>query len=105
MNVKTNKYLLACVLSVFSILSMAQNRQGNIVEYFGKEKVEEINEGKVIHIFKEGLILKLRRFGMNSSSTPKNPVYSKFLLENNPKIKEGTKFIKMQQAITSPGIK
>ena len=87
---------LALFLNILIPLSLCigQNRQGNIVEYFGKEKVEEIHEGKVIHIFKEGLILKLRRFGMNSNSTPKNPVYARFLLEDDLEIQEGSGFIK-----------
>jgi hypothetical protein len=75
--------MLSCALSG----SAQESKQGNIVEYFGKEKVEEINEGAVKHIFKEGLILKIRSFGFNSSSTPKNPVYAKFLLENPKEIK------------------
>ena len=86
-------YLLAFVFIFSIIITEAQNQQGNIVEYFGKEKVEEINEGKVIHIFKDGFILKLRRMGINSGSTPKAPVYSKFLLENSTNIKEGNSFI------------
>ena len=77
-------FILACAISV-----SAQNRQGNIVEYFGKEKVEEINEGTVKHIFKEGLALKIRSFGSNSGSTPRNPVYSKFLLEDTKEIRAG----------------
>lgn len=89
-----NKAYLLTFLFIFSfIITEAQNQQGNIVEYFGKEKVEEINEGKVIHTFKDGLILKLRRMGMNSGSTPKTPVYSEFLLENSTNIKEGKTFI------------
>jgi len=72
------KYVARILLYVFIIAGAisvsAQSRQGNLVEYFGKEKVEEISEGTVKHIFKEGLILKIRSFGFNSSSTPKNPV-------------------------------
>ena len=81
--------ILLCIhLSLF-----AQNKQGNIVEYFGKEKVEEIQEGLVIHIFKEGLLLKMRSLFFNSSSTPKDPVYAKFLLDNSGEIKEGQHFV------------
>ncbi len=43
------------LLAVF-MPSMAQ-KEGNIVEYFGREVVEEINEGSVIHVFNEGLLL------------------------------------------------
>ncbi len=72
---------LTCFFFLLGItLSISQNRQGNIVEYFGKEKVEEIREGKVIHVFKEGLLWGTRRFGFNSSTTPKDPVFSKILL-------------------------
>ena len=84
--------LFACILTG-TISVSAQNRQGNIVEYFGKEKVEAVHEGAVTHIFKEGLILKIRSFGLNSSSTPKNPVYSRFLLEDAIEIKAGDAFI------------
>jgi len=87
------KILLYVFILAGAISVSAQSRQGNIVEYFGKEKVEEINEGTVKHIFNEGLILKIRSFGFNSSSTPKNPVYSKFLLEDPKDIKAGDAFI------------
>ena len=90
------KYVARVLLYVFIIAGAisvsAQSRQGNLVEYFGKEKVEEISEGSVKHIFKEGLILKIRSFGFNSSSTPKNPVFSKFLLEDPKEIKAGDSF-------------
>ena len=90
------KYVARILLYVFIIAGAisvsAQSRQGNLVEYFGKEKVEEISEGSVKHIFKEGLILKIRSFGFNSSSTPKNPVFSKFLLEDPKEIKAGGSF-------------
>jgi pimeloyl-ACP methyl ester carboxylesterase len=87
------KKLLYVLILVVTTSVFGQNRQGNLVEYFGKEKVEEINEGTVKHIFKDGLILKIRSFGFNSSSTPKNPVYSKFLLEDLKEIKAGDVFI------------
>ena len=84
---KTLLYVLtiSITLSVYG----QESKQGNIVEYFGKEKVEEINEGTVKHIFREGLILKIRSFGFNSSSTPKNPVYAKFLFKDPKKINAG----------------
>jgi pimeloyl-ACP methyl ester carboxylesterase len=87
------KTLLYVFILAVAISVSAQSRQGNLVEYFGKEKIEEINEGTVKHIFKEGLILKIRSFGFNSSSTPKNPVYSKFLLEDPQEIRAGDAFI------------
>jgi len=91
--IKSVAKILLYVFIVTSTISVsAQSKQGNLVEYFGKEKVEEINEGTVKHIFKEGLILKIRSFGFNSSSTPKNPVYSKFLLEDPKEIKAEDSF-------------
>jgi pimeloyl-ACP methyl ester carboxylesterase len=35
---------------------------GNIVEYFGRETVEEIEEGNVVHVFSKGLFLPIDRF-------------------------------------------
>ena len=87
------KYHLLSFLIGVSFSISGQNRQGNIVEYFGKEKVEEVNEGKVVHVFKDGLLLKMRSFGFNSSSTPKNPVFAKFLLENTDEIKAEQLFV------------
>ncbi len=87
------KVLLYVFILAGAISVSAQNRQGNLVEYFGKEKVEEINEGIVRHIFKKGLIMKIRSFGFNSNSTPKNPIYSRFLLEDPNEIKAGDSFI------------
>jgi len=87
-----NTFLILLFL-ISSNLTLAQEKRGNIVEYFGKEKVEDINEGKVIHVFKEGLILKIPSIGFNSSSTPKTPVYARFLLDRPAEIKEGTVYI------------
>ncbi len=88
---KTLLYVL--IISISLSASAQESKQGNIVEYFGKEKVEEINEGSVKHTFREGLILKIRSFGFNSSSTPQNPVYAKFLLEEQNEINAGDPFI------------
>ncbi len=49
-------------LSAVCMTSFAQ-KQGNIVEYFGREVVEEINEGAVIHVFREGLLLPVASRG------------------------------------------
>ena len=87
------KYLLIGAFVLVVNLCFAQNKKGNIVEYFGKEKVEAVNEGKVTHIFREGLMLKLERFGMNSNTAPKNPVYARFFLEENIAAKDGVEFI------------
>jgi predicted esterase len=47
------------VTLIFLAIFMASQAQkdGNIVEYFGREVVEEINEGAVVHIFSKGLLL------------------------------------------------
>ncbi len=45
---------IACLVITTTKVS-AQQREGNIVEYFGKEKVNDVSEGEVIHLFKEGL--------------------------------------------------
>ena len=73
--VKTNIFLtvMLCMIVQFSI--QAQQKTGNLVEYFGKEKVNEINEGDLMHIFKNALFLKLPSFNFNSSSFPKDPVF------------------------------
>jgi uncharacterized membrane protein len=63
MNKTTSKVvyiLFICMLS--NTLLFAQNKQGNIVEYFGKEKVDDINEGQLIHTFNKGLVLGQNRF-------------------------------------------
>ena len=65
----------------------SQQKTGNIVEYFGKEKVEEINEGKVLHVFRNGLALKIQDFTFNSSSFPKDIVFEKFLMRLLPNLK------------------
>ena len=62
-------------------LGQDRQRQGNIVEYFGKEKVEDINEGQLVHVFLRGLVLgRPRSFGMaQSTSTPVDEVMARFL--------------------------
>ena len=82
--------VLVLTLALFTItISTAQDRQGNIVQYFGKEKVEEIWEGELIHVFTEGLILSQERFFLNSNTTPKDPVVGNILLNPDYTIKEG----------------
>lgn len=49
--------LLLLVTALFSLTSSAQ-KTGNIVEIFGKEKIENTSEGTVIHTFSEGLVLR-----------------------------------------------
>ena len=50
------------LILLITTVQFAQEKTGNIVEYFGKEKVEDIHEGTVRHIFKEGLILRIQTF-------------------------------------------
>lgn len=57
-------------------------KTGNIVEYFGKEKINEVSEGKVVHVFETGLALKVQNFGFESESFPKDPVFNRFLFDN-----------------------
>ncbi|WP_242202957.1 carboxylesterase family protein [Aestuariivivens insulae] len=78
-HIKTLKVVL--VVLFFSFVLNAQQKTGNIVEYFGKEKVNTIEEGKLLHVFKTGLALKVQNFGFNSSSFPKDPVFNRFLME------------------------
>ena len=67
---KIDSFRLQLIISLFfiPIVLFAQNKTGNIVEYFGKEKVEKITEGDVVHVFKNGLSLKVPNFNFNSSS-------------------------------------
>ena len=76
-NIKISVAILFLLIQCFTY---AQQKTGNLVEYFGKEKVEEINEGKLLHVFKKGLALKIQDFNFNSSSFPKEPVFEKFLI-------------------------
>ncbi len=72
--------IILCLCFVPSIV-LAQQKTGNIVEYFGKEKVNDIKEGQLLHVFKTGLALKIQSFNFNSSAFPKDQVFSKFLNE------------------------
>jgi pimeloyl-ACP methyl ester carboxylesterase len=49
--------MLLLVFAAISLSSSAQ-RTGNIVEIFGKEKIENTSEGTVIHTFSDGLVLR-----------------------------------------------
>jgi pimeloyl-ACP methyl ester carboxylesterase len=83
------------IISIFIVfllaihVSFAQDRQGNIVEYFGKEKVESIEEGSVLHVFMDGLVLGNSRFSFNNENIPTNPIFSKALNNSGFKIFEG----------------
>jgi len=93
MSTVKNKIIPLAVLFFFvSLTFYAQQKTGNIVEYFGKEKVNEINEGKLLHVFKKGLAVKIQNFSFNSSTFPKDPVFKEFLLNSSVKISEGQVF-------------
>jgi hypothetical protein len=57
MNAFLKKGIPATLVLLAVYLTSPAQKEGNIVEYFGREVVEEINEGAVIHVFKEGLLL------------------------------------------------
>jgi pimeloyl-ACP methyl ester carboxylesterase len=92
--VKLYKKSAAVLLTfmLFPIVLIGQQRTGNIVEYFGKEKVEDIHEGKVIHIFNKALVLTIPSFGFESSSFPEDPVFDKFLMNPDVQVREGEVF-------------
>ncbi|MEX0362355.1 MAG: alpha/beta hydrolase-fold protein, partial [Allomuricauda sp.] len=75
-----SRLLLFVICFVCGSLLQAQKRQGNIVEYFGKEKVNEVKEGKVAHVFKEALYLPTKRNALNSISFPTDKVFKDFLM-------------------------
>ena len=80
------------MILLITTVQFAQQKTGNIVEYFGKEKVNEISEGKLLHVFKSGLSLKIQDFTFNSSSFPKEPVFDKFLMNPTLKVSENEVF-------------
>ncbi|WP_298262896.1 alpha/beta hydrolase-fold protein [uncultured Lutibacter sp.] len=80
------------LILLITTVQFAQQRTGNIVEYFGKEKVDEISEGKLLHVFKTGLALKIQDYSFNSSSFPKEPVFDKFLMNPNLKVSKDEVF-------------
>jgi hypothetical protein len=86
------KSLLVLLLLSGSALLLAQERQGNIVEYFGKEKVERIEEGQLLHVFQQGLVLNVMSGRFNSSSTPRDEVFARYLMSNETGIREGQTF-------------
>ncbi len=80
---------IACLVITTTKVS-AQQREGNIVEYFGKEKVNDVSEGEVIHLFKEGLILKTTGVPFSNASVEYDPVFADFLNNSsNSGISEG----------------
>ena len=88
---KKSALVLAMVLVIPSWL-IGQQRTGNIVEYFGKEKVEDIHEGKVIHVFNKALVLTIPSFGFESSTFPVDPVFDQFLMNPTKNVSNGEVF-------------
>ncbi|MDY7395704.1 prolyl oligopeptidase family serine peptidase [Aureibaculum sp. 2210JD6-5] len=85
MKIVTPLNLVLILTLMVTLNCMYAQKTGNIVEYFGKEKVNEVSEGKVLHIFKTGLKLQMPRFGFESSSFPNDPVFERFLMNSNYK--------------------
>lgn len=75
-----------------SMMLNGQQKTGNIVEYFGKEKIDDINEGKLVHVFKKGLALKIENFNFNSGTFPVDPVFDRFLMRTDYTIQRGEVF-------------
>ena len=71
-------WFLYSLLTITSF-SFAQEKQGNIVQYFGKEKVEDVSEGTILHLFTEGLILKKKGFTFGMDVVSSDPVFSEIL--------------------------
>ncbi len=80
---------VTCLMTCWSLCS--QERQGNIVEYFGKEKITDVREGKVLHTFTQGLILGGDRSSRSGGTTPKDAVVASLLFDPDFQIKEGDK--------------
>ncbi|MEQ9288369.1 MAG: alpha/beta hydrolase [Cyclobacteriaceae bacterium] len=94
-------HFIAIVCYFFlSGLSLAQDQQGNIVQYFGKEKVEDVNEGDVVHLFTEGLMLRQSRSFFSPDAIPTDPVFARILSEGQTNIREGK-----EEAATKDGEK
>ena len=72
-------YWVLYSLLIVTSFSFAQNKQGNIVQYFGKEKIEDVNEGAVLHLFTEGLILKQKGFTLGTDAVSSDPVFAEIL--------------------------
>lgn len=87
------KKVASLFLIIFiSTFQFAQQRTGNIVEYFGKEKVDKISEGKLLHIFNDALTLKIQDFSFNYSSFSIEPVFEKFLMNPDLRVFENEVF-------------
>ncbi|HUH47389.1 MAG TPA: hypothetical protein VLZ54_09565, partial [Arenibacter sp.] len=92
MNPFFRKNSIVLWLSILPTLMVGQQRTGNIVAYFGKEKVEAIHEGNVLHVFNKGLALTLPGRGFDSSTFPVDPVFNKFIMEPGIEVSKGEVF-------------
>ena len=81
--------LVFTCLMLFLVNTQAQERKGNIVQYFGKEKVEDINEGDVVHVFTEGLTIGGSGFPFGNSTISTNKLFVKYLQNDSEEIAEG----------------
>ncbi|MCK0147563.1 hypothetical protein MWU78_18050 [Arenibacter sp. F26102] len=77
MNLSKNGALVLLMLLVIPFCLIGQQRTGNIVEYFGKEKVGDIHEEKVIN---KALALTIPSLSFESSTFPVDPVFDQFLM-------------------------
>ncbi len=81
----------ACLVAAHSSVVSAgteeeQGRTGNIVEYFGRDRVDVAEEGEVVHVFREGLLLPGTGMrGSRQGTTPVDAVFSRFLFDPPPK--------------------
>ncbi|MCB0732685.1 MAG: alpha/beta hydrolase, partial [Ignavibacteriae bacterium] len=81
--------LVFTYLMLFLVNTEAQDRKGNIVQYFGKEKVEDINEGDVIHVFTDGLSIGGSGSPFGNSTISTNKLFAKYLQNDSEEIFEG----------------
>ena len=79
------RILLSCIFLI-TTFSFAQSKKGNIVQYFGKEKVEDINEGSILHLFNDGLLLKGKRFDKTHNTIETDAVFAQILSGDAPAI-------------------
>ncbi|TBW28671.1 alpha/beta hydrolase [Gramella sp. KN1008] len=78
-----------CVFLCNVLTVWAQKPKGNIVEYFGKEKVEDIHEGELYHVFKKALIFKKENFPEVAEAVVYDPLLFEYIGESNSNIQAG----------------
>src|SRR5690606_5762157 len=89
----TTLLILSVLLFMLRLAPAAgQEKTGNIVEYVGKEKIDEVREGKLVQVFDEGLVLPLVILDDRSTSFPLNPVFKKFLTHPDQRATENEVF-------------